>query len=447
MPYKSEKQKHLMQAVAHNPAFAKKVGIPQSVGKKFEKHDSKEFPSLLALPSEKQEEYLDAGKKLVEDAEKEVIVRNGIKELKDQLKDIEEKLKKYGVEVTKADSFEVVPNNLDTMPEPAGPAIEMPVDKDAGPFGRASGIMMCNKEGRILFIRRGEGGDYPGSWAIPGGHENDTDKDLKETAIRECFEETGIKVELPLEELYDNGQFMTYIAKGIEDVEVKLNYESTGYDWADPHNPPQPLHPAMMDTLKVATANTDLDRAKLIRDGVLPSPQLFANVGLFAIRITGTGLAFRSSIGEFVWRDPSLYLNEEFLERCNGLIVIRDHPETSVLTPEEFKERVIGSIMLSYIKGDEVWGIAKIYDQDAVKEMCETEVSTSPSVVFDNTANNTTLMTEDKKPFLIEGIPFLLDHIAIVTEERGSKGVWDKGGDPAGVLINNPEVSEHDDRK
>lgn len=38
MPYKSEKQKHLMQAVAHNPKFAAKVGIPQSVGKKFEEH-------------------------------------------------------------------------------------------------------------------------------------------------------------------------------------------------------------------------------------------------------------------------------------------------------------------------------------------------------------------------------------------------------------------------
>jgi len=38
MPYKSEKQKHLMQAVAHSPEFAKKVGIPQSVGKKFENH-------------------------------------------------------------------------------------------------------------------------------------------------------------------------------------------------------------------------------------------------------------------------------------------------------------------------------------------------------------------------------------------------------------------------
>lgn len=47
MPYKSAKQKRLMQAVAHNPAFAKKVGIPQSVGRKFEAHKSKSKAKAL----------------------------------------------------------------------------------------------------------------------------------------------------------------------------------------------------------------------------------------------------------------------------------------------------------------------------------------------------------------------------------------------------------------
>ena len=41
MPSKSEKQKRLMVAVANNPKFAKKVGIPQSVGKEFEREDKK----------------------------------------------------------------------------------------------------------------------------------------------------------------------------------------------------------------------------------------------------------------------------------------------------------------------------------------------------------------------------------------------------------------------
>jgi hypothetical protein len=35
MPSKSKKQADLMRAVAHNPKFAKKVGIPTSVGKDF----------------------------------------------------------------------------------------------------------------------------------------------------------------------------------------------------------------------------------------------------------------------------------------------------------------------------------------------------------------------------------------------------------------------------
>jgi len=39
MPSKSEKQHNFMQAVAHNPAFAKKAGVPQSVGKEFAKAD------------------------------------------------------------------------------------------------------------------------------------------------------------------------------------------------------------------------------------------------------------------------------------------------------------------------------------------------------------------------------------------------------------------------
>ena len=41
MPYASAKQANLMRAVAHSPSFAKKVGIPQSVGKKFETHKAK----------------------------------------------------------------------------------------------------------------------------------------------------------------------------------------------------------------------------------------------------------------------------------------------------------------------------------------------------------------------------------------------------------------------
>ena len=39
MPSTSKKQHNFMAAVAHNPAFAKKAGVPQSVGKDFSNAD------------------------------------------------------------------------------------------------------------------------------------------------------------------------------------------------------------------------------------------------------------------------------------------------------------------------------------------------------------------------------------------------------------------------
>lgn len=53
MPSKSAAQAKLMAAVAHNPKFAKKVGIPVSVGKEFNHAD-------MGLDSVKR--YADGGK-------------------------------------------------------------------------------------------------------------------------------------------------------------------------------------------------------------------------------------------------------------------------------------------------------------------------------------------------------------------------------------------------
>jgi 8-oxo-dGTP pyrophosphatase MutT (NUDIX family) len=476
MPFVSEKQRKAMYAAAKGKS---NIGIPKKVAKKFISHskdDTKEAPSLLALPPEKKELSYDQGKKghshhlgPIRDVLTEIAAllrgyQAGEKEpaSKDDDDDLEvPRFEGDNQKETFSNRVAALLQEWKTDAEQqnityrhgeqtgitgmeAPPEEQKPVAKDAGPEGRAAGIMLVTTRGETLMIRRGYGGDFPGTWAVPGGHQNPEDKDLEEAARREMKEETGIEYDGPLEVLYDNGQFCTYIAKNVQKQDVKLNYESTGYDWCDLETPPFPLHPGQEIAVEVALANTEYDKANLIRREILPSPQMFANVALLAIRITGTGLAYRSALEEHVWRDPSLYLNQDFLNRCNGLIVIMDHPESAVLNSKEFKDRAIGSVILPYIKGDEVWGIAKIYDEDAIKEILEGDISTSPAVVFDNSAQNTTLTTEDGSPLLIEGVPFLLDHIAIVTKERGSKGVWDKGGDPAGVLINNLEVSGND---
>jgi hypothetical protein len=41
MPSVSKKQARTMAAAAHNPAFAKKMGIPQSVAKEFNQADKR----------------------------------------------------------------------------------------------------------------------------------------------------------------------------------------------------------------------------------------------------------------------------------------------------------------------------------------------------------------------------------------------------------------------
>jgi len=396
MPFESEAQRKAMFAAA---AGKSNIGIPKEVGEKFVRHGEDEGK----MPSN---EYLT----------------NPIMQATE--------LSLAGIEVR---------NNND--------AEEAPVDPKAGPAGRAAGIMFHTDGGEILLVRRGNGGDYPGTFGLPGGHQEEGET-LEDAARREALEETGFKYDGELELIHDDGQFATFLAKKVEKFEPVVCDESTGYVWTRPENPPQPLHPGITITLRIATAQTEFDVAQLMSEGLMPSPQKYANVWLLNIRITGTGLAYRHKLSEHVWRDPSIYLNDEFLRRCNGLTVIMDHPDEAVLTPEAFKERAVGSILLPYIKGDEVWGIAKIYDAAAMEEICEGEVSTSPSVVFNEDSGNVTLQTEDGDPLLIEGVPFLLDHIAIVTKAHGSRGVWDKDGPIEGVLLNNPdEVSEMTDKE
>ena len=197
------------------------------------------------------------------------------------------------------------------------------------------------------------------------------------------------------------------------------------------------LHPGCDIALKKFNWN-ELDIARAIRDGALASPQQYENMWLFALRITGTGFAYRKKLEEFVHRPPETYLNEEFLARCNGLPVIVNHPKGSKLDSREFAERVVGSIMLPYIKGDEVWGISRIYDASTAEMLNEHQLSTSPAVVL--RAGESKTLSLDGEKVLFEGDIKLLDHLAICLV-----GVWDKGKDPSGVeseAIGDSQVAE-----
>lgn len=331
----------------------------------------------------------------------------------------------------------------------------------------AAGILFVAPDNRVLFLLRGNGGDHAGEWCLPGGHRDYKETPI-ETAIRESDEEAGTAwhdvadgAPLPwtVRQNDDGKMFTTYVQRVTKAFPVTISDEHVGSGWFDLTDPPQPLHPGCRIALDKFFLD-ELGIARAIAGGELTSPQKYANVTLYALRITGTGQSFRPGKrgedgkllkegdkfvkeDEYVWRPPEHYLSDDFLARCNGLAVIWIHPENEMMSSADFKERNIGSIMLPYIKGEEVWGIAKIYDEDALKQMAiaaEGEgISTSPGVW--GVGNNTKDLGGGEHA-LFEEKPLLLDHLAVV-----DAGVWDKGGEPSGVsstIINHGDLTMAD---
>jgi 8-oxo-dGTP pyrophosphatase MutT (NUDIX family) len=303
---------------------------------------------------------------------------------------------------------------------------------------RGAGILFKTQDGQALFLQRGPDGDHANEWCIPGGKLEEGEAS-EAAAFREAREEAGRRVPKgartllartiapPGEETEEAVDFTTFLQAVDEPFDVEIDNESVGYAWAPLDNPPLPLHPGVVIALERLTAD-ELGVARMMAAGTLTSPQHYENVALFDIRITGTGVAYREAHNEFVHRSPDNYLNPEFLARCNGLPVIWEHPEKSLLTSKEFGDRVVGSVFLPYIKGDEVWAVVKVWDSSAIKALENGQLSTSPAVNFKDATVNSKLALEDGSVLLIEGKPSLLDHLAFC-----ERGVWDKGGAPSGV--------------
>lgn len=311
---------------------------------------------------------------------------------------------------------------------------------------RAAGILiLTERDSRALFLQRADSG----VWAFPGGgiEEGETAADAAE---REAREEIGpqpfdnprmlmrrVKADGP-----EEVDFTTYVARADREFTPRLNDEHTAWCWADIANPPQPLHPGAAATLARLNAD-ELGIARLIASGDLTSPQRYGTFLLWSVRITGTGVAYRDSNDEYCFRPADVYLNQEFLDRCNGLPVIFVHPEKKPkLDSEEFNKRIVGTVFVPFVKGDEVWAVCRVYDDAANDVLLTKEFSTSPGVVFGKDSGNVTLKTPRGENLLIEGKPALLDHIALVPA-----GVWDKGGEPSGIDATGVTMAEESKRE
>jgi 8-oxo-dGTP pyrophosphatase MutT (NUDIX family) len=341
----------------------------------------------------------------------------------------------------------------------------------------AAGIMFLTNDRKTLFVKRGGGGDHPNEWCFPGGRA-EGDEDAAATAIRECEEETGRKVAAkdltlltrsisntevgagpvpadaaavpdvadlapdtpPGEAVVQPGircDFTTFCVRVEKEFTPTLCEESTGYAWAPIDSPPEPLHPGC----RIALARLDMNElhiAKAMAAGQLTSPQRYHNVTLWDMRITGTGHAYRQGRKEHVWRAPEDYMTQEMLDRCNGLPVIMEHPQDrATMDSKEFNDRIVGTIFLPYFRDNEVWGIAKIYDDATNSMLGEYDVSTSPGVILG-------IETEKYKlgagrSLLVEDDPCLVDHLAIVP-----LGTWDKGNDAHGIRVDSVDAPAPD---
>lgn len=311
-------------------------------------------------------------------------------------------------------------------------------------FVKADGVnetcagILLRANGRYLLVQNAD----DGQWVQPGGHV-EAGEALEDAAVRECMEEVGScpdGIRWLLRKSVGSGVDFTCYMQECEPFEPKIDDESLAAGWFSANDLPDATHPEVAKSIALVSGN-ELDIAKAIRANELSSPQQYENIWLFDVRITGTGTSYRQALEEYVYRPPEDFLTEEFVERCNGLPLIFEHPKASLLNTEEYRDRAIGVVILPYIQGDEVRGIAKVFDADAAHLMLTSHVSTSPAVVFRDAGSTETIELSDGKTVLIEGKPSYLDHLAICEE-----GVWDKGGTPNGVNINEDTTLDENEK-
>lgn len=283
-----------------------------------------------------------------------------------------------------------------------------------------SGIMF--RQGKFVFlIQRSD----DGTWCPPGGTVEPGELAI-DAARREVLEEVGYQYDGPLTPHSVYGDYLTFRAEVPERFEAKLNDESLAAGWFHIDDMPKPLHQPFAEMLAQQALN-ETEVAALIADGTLSSPQFFINMWMFAIRVTGTGVTWRSADQQMTFRNPDDYLTPEFLQRVAGVPLIWLHPEKNKLDSDEFAKRVIGTLTNSWVADNgEVWAIARVYDAEAAEIMATRQLSTSPTVTFSEMQDS--IIKIDGQPLLVEGSPVLLDHVAICEQ-----GVWDKLLAPTGV--------------
>jgi 8-oxo-dGTP pyrophosphatase MutT (NUDIX family) len=116
------------------------------------------------------------------------------------------------------------------------------------PVAAASVIVLRDAPFEVLMLQRSERSSFvPGAWVFPGGAADAGETDLRRTAVRETFEETGLT--LDVDALVVTSRWITpvgmpkrfdtyfYLARVAREVEVRPNAdEVANWMWIAPGN-------------------------------------------------------------------------------------------------------------------------------------------------------------------------------------------------------------------
>lgn len=142
----------------------------------------------------------------------------------------------------------------------AGYRKKIAADTAAPEQKHAAGVLFIAPDGDVLLLRRGGkvGVDnYVGHWSLPGGGV-DAGETPHQGAAREVREEIGQDIDPDPKNFRNldrrvspNGIVFHTMARPVQEkFAPKLNNEHTGYAWAPLDMLPQPMHPAVVSTMK-----------------------------------------------------------------------------------------------------------------------------------------------------------------------------------------------------